>query len=262
MIKEGKKKYVILFIILGIYLVILFLMFGLKEFRNKHFEAFLMVSPSTRWQFTGGEWVDVKDPKAYNNLDFDVYNDNTFLGKFNVVYNEKFYLFDQKKISQKYTGNMLAYRGNRDIDIIKYDEEQIDTEDTSIIQKVLNENEIKYSAEKVSGTKTKLDVNNDGKQETIYVITNVFNNDVTQSDSIFGMSFIIEENHIDYLYKRIDIYENMIKDMCRPTLHSIIDIDKDKKYEFIMSCSYFSQKGTCNSMYDNQENKYEILKGC
>lgn len=221
---------------------------------------YLFVDPTTRWKLSGGEWSNVTNVQEYNNLYFDTYVNNKPFGEFNVVFNEKFYLFDRKKLSHRFDGTLLAYRGNRKMKVIDYQEQMLQDIDYPVISQILNSNKITFPVENVSGTKMMIDLNNDGKKEKVYTLYNVFNE--YNAQDIFAFIVVVDGSNIQYIYKKTDSVKNMIGNMCVPSIHSIIDLDEDKQYEIITNCTYFSKKGTCSSLYNNKKNNYKIMKGC
>ncbi len=256
---KDKRKYIIVFIILAIYLLIVFLFNGKNIIRENFDSSYMMISPSTQWKFSKGNWTSVTNVVEYSMKSFKTYVNSKPFGNYNVTYNDKFYLFDDKRNSTHYNGKLLALRGTVPIDVIDFKEETIEIS-MPIIKEVLLERKIKASLETIRARKIEIDLDNDKEKEQIYTIYNVFN--AKEGENSFAVIFIVNDNKKEYIYEKIEKYENTLT-MCTPYIQNIIDIDKNKKYEIIMGCEYFSNNGTCHNLYNNNTKKYEsIIRNC
>lgn len=257
-----KKKYLIFFAILFFYLIITFFLFR-KQILNDYFiSEYIVIDPSTAWKYKDGKWQDIDSFNEINMHSFHTYVNQDKMGIYNIVYNNKFYLFDKNKKSVRYNGSLFAYNGNMKIDVIQFKSEDLDTSDTQVIDKVIKENQVKFfDLNKMSGNKIKVDIDHDGTLEKIYTMYNVFSN-TAKEESIYAFVFILKEDKIHYLYKKKAKSDTMYETMCTPYMQNIIDINKDNNYEFIVGCEYFNNLGTCNLLYDSQKNKFKVLKSC
>lgn len=256
---QDKKKYIIVFIILGIYVIGVFLLFGKDIMKSKMYTSYLMVSPTTRWKFVKGHWSDAGKVSDYSLKPFEVYVGNKKFGTYNLTYNDKFYLFDNDRNPQLYDGNLIAYWGSLSMEVIDFQSEKVTQSDAPIIQKVLKENKLNISLDKLNMWKVEIDIDNDGKKEILYAVDNLFKEN--GETSAIAFLFILDDGKITYLHKKIESNKSTYS-LCSPYVSNIIDIDKDKQYEIIMGCVYYSDRGTCHNLFDNKKNKYELLKGC
>lgn len=254
---KKNKKYIIIISILIIYLISMVFIFNKDLFINKKDKLYLMVSPDTRWIYEKGNWNNIDDVTQYSMKEFNTFVNSEFYGKYSLVYNDKFYLFDENKKSQKYQGDLIAYRGSLPIDIIKFEQQKVGVND-EFIQKVINDNDLQNKFTEVYTWFVRIDIDNDGEFESIYTIDNTFS---INQEKIFGIIFIVDDYKIKYLYKNIDDGEYPYKN-CKPYLKNIIDLNKDKNYEFIVSCENYGNSGTCNNLFDSKKNDYKILKSC
>lgn len=256
---KDKKKYMIVFSILLIYLLIIFLWNGKRIIKDHFVTSYIMISPSTQWKYEKGSWNTVTNVVEYSMKQFDTYVDGKTFGSYNVTYNNKFYLFTDKRESIRYNGNLIAVRGSLPIDVLSFKEEIIDPT-TPIVSEVLKEKNIKASLDAIKVRLVSMDIDNDKKLENIYVMNNVFY--AKEGENSFALAFIIDDGKRVYIYEKI---ENAVRtlEMCVPYIQNMIDIDRDKNYEIIMGCEYFSNNGTCHNLYNNKTNQYKsIIKSC
>ena len=128
--------------------------------------------------------------------------------------------------------------------------------DYTKVNKVLSENNISTGQELTSNTQISVDIDNDGVDEKIYVVGNVFPME-TDPEYIFSVVFM-EKNDIIYpIYKSIEKNKNF--NGCKPYINSIIDVDDDNKYEIILSCSQYSTEGTIDMLYRFNNDKFSII---
>ena len=240
--KVNKKSYIILFLILIIYTIIMIAVFGTDYIKKKTSNTFLFVSPSTRWQYFKGNWIS-----------------NVNASKYNIVYNDEMYVFNNNKDSIEYDGKLLGYHGIDKIDVKPFKEQDFDSDDYEIIQKILEENKISYYGKYV-GKKIATNLDKDNDLEYLYYVFNIY--DDTLTNNAFVFAFVLNDNKIEYLQQNIVDKSDIISNMCVPSIHSIVDIDNDKMYEIIMTCEFASMKGTCNYLYKKGNKGYDILAGC
>lgn len=256
---KNKKTIIIIVSIIVVYLFLAIILFGWTNFLDKFQKSYVMLNPDTKWQLKNGKWSDITNDKVYNWKKFDVYVDNQLLGNYNLLYNKKWYLFDNNRKSVKYEGNMIAIKGNKKYKVIDFKEEDFDNTDKIILKDILEKENIDYPKEFTYAKKISLDLDGDNNIETIYTISNAFTND-TLVNYKFSIVFIKDDN-IQILYKNKETLERQYY-LCVPKVKAIIDFNLDSKYEIITECNYFNLLGTCNSLYQKKDGLYKIMKGC
>lgn len=256
---KEKKKYIIVLVILAIYLVLIFVFNGKNIIRQNFDTSYIMVSPSTQWKYAKGTWGSVTNITDYSMEKFKIYVNNKPFGDYNVTYNDKFYLFDDNRNSVSYNGNIIAVKGSLPIDVIYFEEEVIEPINDEI-KEALKEKKIKVKGDNIRARKVEIDMDGDQKKETIYIVSNVFY--ATEGENSFALLFTEKEGKNKYIYEEIKDYKKTLE-MCTPFVEGIIDIDKDKKYEIIMGCEYFSNNGTCHNLYNNKTKDYQkVITNC
>lgn len=251
---KEKRKYIIVFVLLASYILIILLFNGKNIMRENFDTSYIMISPSTQWKFEKGTWTTVENIVEYSMKSFQTYVNSKPFGKYNVTYNDKFYLFNEKRDSIHYNGDLLAIKGSIPIGVIKFTKEEI-SKDHPIIKKALDEKKINATN---NITASIIKINIDGKEEQFYIVNNVF---LTEpGENSFALLFTIKENKKIYIYEKIEPYEKTLE-MCIPYIQNIIDIDKDKKYEIIIGCEYYSDNGICHTLFDNEAEEYKRIIG-
>lgn len=251
-----KKTYIIILIILALYFLVLYFTMGKENVEKEKYSTTIIVGDYTIWSLTGKNWMNLSSETSINKLNWNKYNvymDNKKIGNYYLWKDDKWYIFDENKKAINQSGKMLAYISNHDIDILDYKEEQIT--DYSYVHQVLKENGISTSSLFTTNLQTKVDVDSDGTTETLYVISNAFALDYIP-DTIFSIVFIEKNGMIEYLYKNIDQNRNF--NGCKPYLNYILDVDKDQKYEIIISCGKYSAQKQLDMLYKQTENGFKI----
>ena len=147
---------------------------------------------------------------------------------------------------------MIAYRANYNIPVYNYKLEEID--DYTYVNKVLSDNDLS-SNDFTAKQKIVFDFDDDGIVEEFYLISNVFSN--FDSDKVFSIVFMVKDDKIYNVYK--DIQKNNSFNGCKPYYRAFLDIDKDNKYEFILSCSGYSVSHTSNMLYKFENDEFKIV---
>ena len=100
------------------------------------------------------------------------------------------------------------------------------------------------------------DFDNDGNLEMFYVVSNAFPIDFSPNH-IFSLVFM-EKNDIIYpIYT--DISKNEVFNGCKPYFYSFLDIDMDRKSEFILSCSAYSVSSTTDMLYQFNDDQFQTV---
>lgn len=250
-----KKKYIILSIIFVVYVIVMFLIFGRNYIRNNLDNGTMIISPNSIWKFQKGKWEDVDNNQEYSMKTYKTYENGTYIGDYQITYNDKFYLFDNKRNPINYENDLIAIRGTIDIGVVKFENTPVSVSD-KVIYNILKEKQIKATSSTIRANVVKIDLDNDNKLEEIYVISNVFEAD--EKSNSFSIVAVKDNNKIKYLREEVRDSSYTLS-MCNPYVQNIVDIDNDKKLEIITGCSYYSDGDTCHTLYNSN---YEVIKTC
>ena len=256
---KNKRNIIIIVVIIVFYLALAIIFFGWESFMNKFQGLNIMLSTGEKWQLKDGKWSDIKDESKYNWEKFDVYIDNQLLGNYDLLYNDKWYIFDENKKSIKYDGKILAIRGNKKYEVIEFNEKDLNDDGKNALREVLSEYDIDYPKELTYAKRVNLDIDGDSKEETIYTISNAFTYE-TELNKKFSTVFILDGKKKVLYFDYVNVGDQY--DLCVPKVNSIIDINKDLKYEIILECKYFSEMGVCGSLYELKNGAYKSSKSC
>lgn len=256
---NSKKSIIILVIIIVTYLFLAIIFFGFEDFMNKFQGLEIMLSNGEKWQLKDGKWSNIEDNEDYNWKKFDVYIDNQLFGEYDLLYNNKWYIFDSSRKSIKYNGKILAIRGNKKYQVIEFQEQDLDVNGEELLKNILDQHNIDYPQEFTYAKKVTLDIDGDDKEENIYTVSNAFTYE-TDVNKKFSIIFINGDNKQILYHKYVDVGDQY--DLCVPKINSIIDIDEDSNYEIIFECNYFSEMGSCGSLYELSDGTYKLRKGC
>ena len=140
--KKDKKVsiFILIFLLLGS--IIFFATIGVRLL-NKNIEDVIIIGNSGGFKKVNKRWTPINNEenlKSYSGNKFNVYIDNSYLGKYKLLYDDKWYLFKDNNNPVNYEGNMLALSGSIKYKVFNFD--MHDIEDTTYVKKALKENEL------------------------------------------------------------------------------------------------------------------------
>ncbi len=255
--KKSNKKYLFVFIIIIVFSVAVFILYGFDSSKNKKMDPTIIIDNDAIFKFNGVRWVELND----NEIDslswkkYKVYTDSAYFGKYYLVNQNKWYLFDDNNNAVNYEGSFIALDNSHKYKVINI--KQNDITDTSYVEKVLTENNINTDISISSSSVIAVDIDNDGKNEYIYTISNRFS-EKKKEEKYFGFIFMVKNNKVYYIYSNSS-KEDDIYDGCMPYVNSIIDVDNNNKYEYIISCAYYSNNGVEQGLYNFDNANFNLL---
>ncbi len=253
-----KRTYLIILIILVVYFLALFLIWGKDNLKQEKYTTTIMVGDNTIWSLSKKKWINITSKSSIDKLNwqkFNIYVDNESLGEKYVWHSDKWYIFDKNKEAVPFTGKFLAYKTNHNIKVLNFKEEEIS--DFTYIYEVLKENNLSINANFTTSTKTSIDIDNDGIVEDFYLISNAFSDEFIP-DVLFSIVFMVKNQEIYYIYR--DISDNNLDyKECKPYFNYFLDIDNDKTYEIILSCGRYSIKEEVNMLYRFTDGSFKII---
>lgn len=149
----------------------------------------------------------------------------------------KFY--NEKKEVEIEDNYKFAYTKKVNIENVKFDTDDLNLNELDNVKTILSNHGIDgYD----NLSTTKITYNN----KTLYFVTNLF--EEYTYDKVFSFLYYFnEESDIIYLIEQVDSTEN-IYDLCIPSMNSIVKVDG--KSNLIIDCSYYSEIGTKNYIYN------------
>ncbi len=255
---KSKKTYIIILVVLAVYFLVLYLTWGRENIKKNKSETTIIVGDSTIWNKSGQKWLNLTIDSSIDTLnwqEFEVFEDNLKIGKYNLWHDDKWYVFDKNKNAISVAGKLLAFKGNFNLQVKEFEEKNIT--DFSVVNQVLTENGLNITSELTSQVQVDFDIDNDNITESFYLISNVFPLDFNP-EVIFSIVFMVKDNNIYYLYK--DVQNNKgVNEGCKPYIYSILDVNNDNDYEIILSCGKYSNKKPLDMLYDFSTEGFKIL---
>ena len=251
-----KSTYIVLLVMLFVFFIVMFALFGVDNIKKSIYNTTLIVGDNTIWLYEKKNWLNLTNNTNIQDLNWDEYKvfvNNEEFGNYLLWHDDKWYAFDKKKNAVSIDGNLLAYKANYNIPVYKFTEEEIS--DTSTVIQMLKENDVDINSNFTSSYKVSFDYDNDNEEEEFYVISNAFPMD--NPEKIFSIVYMVDGDNIYPIYT--DVSKNSSFNGCKPYFTSFLDVDNDKTYEFILSCSKYSVADTVDMLYKFTNNEFKIV---
>lgn len=254
-----KKKYKILFISLIIYLVITFILLALTGNMDVLFKKYIVLSPDIVLTYKNDNLSLYN--KKIKKKNIELYYGNEYMGSYKFSYknNELKFMDGKKNIFETYDNQFFGYSKNLDVNIIPFENNQMNEFEIEKLNQILNNLEIKgYEMLSISD-KISIDYDNDGINDNIYIVSNLFLESINKK--VFSLIYYLDDNNNPvFIYKKISNITNMYN-LCVPSINNIVDLNKDSNYEMFIECNYFDNIGTEYSIYKFENRSYNIIKG-
>ena len=173
------KSYIKIYVVLVIIFVLLisFSMTFLKEEKVKN--GFIIAGEKQIFEYNNKTWQYSTQSKVEWKK-FNVYSGLSYIGKYYLTNNNnKYYFFDDNNDSNDVQYPFIAISNGLNIELIDYFKEDIDNNDINIIFNYLKKKRINYDGDYSIKNKYVIDLNNDGKNDSIYFISNqLYSNDI------------------------------------------------------------------------------------
>ncbi|MEG0026177.1 MAG: hypothetical protein RR847_02440 [Bacilli bacterium] len=255
-----KKSYIIAAIILISYGLIMYLIFGTKIFDRQN--NFLILDKNTKWEISPN-WSDISESndELYKGQKFKIYDDAKYLGEHIIkYYSNKLYIFDKNNDSIKINGQLLAIGGSKKIKVSSFEKEELNEKDLENLKEILvNKKIINYGRLSVN-QKVNFDFDGDLKKEQLYLISNLYTEE--DNDGYFTIVYYVDNDKTTILIEENYTIDEQIYGS-RYELSEIINVDENKKSNFIIEKSYFNLVDkSCYQMFQFKLGKYISLKTC
>lgn len=251
-----KTRYIVLLVVLLVYFLALFLVFGKDNLKREKEETVIIIGNNTIWKKEKQRWSSINylsDKKALGWQLYTTYVDNKKIGKYYLWNdNTEWFLFDKKKNAYNYQGDLLAYRSNYKIPIKSFTTEE--TTDYTYLQKLLSDNKLSNTGNPTINTVTKIDIDSDGIEEKFYVFSNVFSDEETLPQNSYSFVFMEKEDKIYMMYSFTGAFVGTSG--CQPFIHYIMDTDEDNNYEIVLTCSQYDELPPINTLYRFKKDKF------
>ena len=237
------KRYVTIFGILFIYLIVMVFIAYKLDILNKKY-ANIIIDGVASWEYKERKWNNIYE---YDYLDDDtlykVYSNNNYYGEYTLgVNNDTLYAFDSSYNSLQYTGSIMAYTSNYDIDVLLFDYVNIDDNDRLILNETINNN---YGYN-LQGKKILSDLDNDDINEILYIV-NFYNN----NNIVFSGIYVYDDDSLKEIVNNDSLSEFIYN------VEYILDVDNDDNYEVVISLLY--EGNITYNVYKKSRGKYKLF---
>ena len=245
------KKYKIVFLIL---LVNVLIVLGIVLINTHKDQGYVTVILDNfgRWIYSDKKWSKIpsSDIPKYSWKKYDLYADNEFFGNYYLMYNKKWYIFDNDKKAIKWRFDTVGLGGNIDSSLDKILVYDMKSSEYSYAKNALESINIKNQDISKIGFKKKytLDLDKDNKKETIYAISNAQMQGEYSQKLNYTVLFLRSGNKNIILYQHVENKYNSYGG-CIPSITSI-SVGKDKISKLIVNCSFYSDSSILSSIYD------------
>lgn len=255
---KKRKRYYVILIVLIVFTIGMYYAFGKENIAKGKDSTTIIVGDNTIWNYSDNQWLNITNNKTIESiswLDYNIYLDNKKFGQY-YLWNDgnKWYMFDSNKKAINKDGKILAYRSNYNIQIKDFTSKPI--RNYYHVNKVLRDNQLSTSSRYTVSEEITIDIDNDGKNEILYFVSNAFALDFNP-DKVFSLVFMVKDNKIYNIYTDID--KNLGTNGCKPYLSAVIDIDEDNTYELVVSCGKYSVSKPLDMLYKFNGTDFKIL---
>lgn len=260
---EKATLYIALFFIAFLVVVLVLYLFGVIGGKPKTVDVVL--DKDIMIEYAKGKWSKVS-PKTYDEYHwnkFYVYEEGQEKGKFSLyISDDKFYLFkeENKQRTPISTVEQSVYLGGKKkSSFVEFKKEEITDDDTKYINSVLTKNGVSSNDlnNYIKGYKVISDFDNDNEKEEMFVLYNVFSDEIV--DTGYSLIFIKDNNKTNIIYKNVVSRKNAFS-QCAATLLGLVKIDGVDSMQIITECSYYSYSNNNEyGIFQNRYNTYELL---
>lgn len=255
-----KNKYKFIIIGLIIYCLIMAVVV-IKIFNRDSGYTTVFIDNFSKWIFVEGEWVKIpkEDIKNYTWKKYDLYYDQQKMGNYYLANtNDKWYIFDDNKISVNWKMGIIALGGDRKSTIDNMDISQIESDEYDFVETALKSIDVDdVDLDKVAfKQKYRVDLDHDGKKENIYAVSNAQMQGEYPQDKTYTAIFARNKNRSTIIYKLVLDKSNAFAG-CIPTIYSL-NIDRLKTSKIMVSCAFYSAKNVYTFLYDYDSKKQDF----
>lgn len=256
---ENKKSIIIVIVILVLYLLLMVVILGIDKLKNKLYRFEILMEPNVYLKYENGKWEDIEsDTTEMLGKKYHVYGDHQFLYEGIMQYAmNKWYAFDNNDEPLSLPDQFFAYRGNKKMDVRNFEILDMTESEIEEAKELLKEEKVNFEIVFKKTEKIEFDLDNDGKIETIYIVTNDY--DYESQKKAFSIVYIKNENKVNILISHIADDYTTVPNI---TLKEIFDYNHNKKYELLFKQIYFDKIGTCSQIFELEKGKYKSTKDC
>ena len=198
MMKEYNIKTFLIVIVPMLLMAIIAIMFSHKD---KNYNVSLIVNGIDYWKYNNKKWTNLETSDEIDWKKYDIYSSNKYINSYYVtINNNKTYFFDSNNDSYDVEPPYLAITSKSNIKILNFKEVEFNDSDNNIINFYLRKIKINYEGEYSKQKKYITDINNDNKEDYLYIISNELYTD----KNVFYLVFAKYNNKIIAINNQIN----------------------------------------------------------
>lgn len=247
-----KNTYIkIVSIIVGLSLVF-FITIGIGLLKNKKNFDYIVINDKLIIRKKNNRWNIIrKNLNKYSWNFYSVYIDHEYFGRDYLYFNDQIYLFDKDKMALNYNGDFIAFN-NKEYKDINY--EIKNSTEKNMLASILKKNGLDNNQNYTSNYYIDIDIDNDGKNEQLYVVSNRFPIDNVNAKKYFGFIYLVDDNKVNILYKNVSNTTDGFSG-CKPYIRNIIN--NNNSYYIITGCATYSDGATNLSLYEYKSGAFD-----
>lgn len=242
------KSNKIILVILAGYLVIMLIIFLPGYLKNKHDKIYILSDTFVKIKYENGKWSNITDNDDYKLKEFEIYDGESYKGKYKLLFTNRFYLYDNGK-DVSYTGPLFAYSSNIGFSVKAFaSNDEVLEDDKIYISDLLTSLGLDTTYEFDLFQRQTIDVDNDGNLEKVYSISNFYTE--STASKVFSIVFMVKDNK-NYVIEKVITTPDKIYDEASFMIKQVIDIKNDNKLELLLTKNYYSRpQDECALLYD------------
>ena len=251
---KNNKVYIVLIAILILFAVLMYFMVGKEKIEKRKQAVTILTGEKTVFEYSNNKWSSNNNIKKYDWKKFSIFLDNEYKGEYYVWNDDRWLIFDDNKEAVNYTENFLGISANINVNLIPFN--TLENSDLNYASQVLRGHDISPNADLTVNTVTNVDIDGDGIEESIYIISNAFPIDFEPAMT-FSYIFMVKEDQIYMIYQFED--DNNLDNGLKPYISSILDVDNDGIYELLITYARYSTQEPINALYKFENNQFKNL---
>lgn len=262
------KKYKLVFIGLGVYIVLMGILLIYNHYSSKEKGiATIFIDNSSTWVYSSGKWAKIPSREIlnYNWKKYKLYYDHKYFGDYYLMKNNSdsnWYMFDDNKASVDWKSGIVAFGGNIKVDPLEIKQLEIPEDEYKYSIDVLKSFNIKDTDIESNSIKIKylVDLDKDGENESIYAISNVFTE--KEKEKNYSIVFYRKNNKNIVIYQLInDFDKSNYFSGCMPDVSTIFNIGRDNNPKLVVNCEFYSGIRSYNYLYgyNNKTNEFDNI---
>ncbi len=226
---------------------------------------YVVVEDKAVWRKFGNKWtnLNIRNLRRLSFEQFDSFSTKEYIGKTYLDYEDSLNVYSSDFEKLSLDSGILSIKTKFDIKNKKSATffNDIDDTDYPYVQEVLEKYNL-LNEENIEYLKYTIDINNDGEEDTIYSMSNFYNE--SEKNQAFSILFSVINDNIEIIESKIVSADDELNEKSM-YLRYVVDVDNDDNLEIVILKTAFGDvKSDCYTMYkyDITSNKYIKLIGC